>query len=631
MSPQTTPGEAWSPAADGAILNLSCYKFVSLQNLPYLRQKLQTECRRLHIKGTILLSPEGINFFVAGPPEAIHELVQIMREVPGLEDLTPNESYSDDQPFSRMLVRLKKEIIAFGIEGIDPAAYTSRKIPPSELKSWLDQGRSLTLLDVRNNYEVKIGTFRNAVPVDVDHFRDFPQAVERLSVADKSQPIVMFCTGGIRCEKAGPMMEQMGFSNVYQLDGGILKYFEEVGGDHWNGECFVFDKRVALDPRLEETATTQCYACQHPLTPADQFSPDYVPGERCPFCTETAAMRSKRQRAWRQAALDRWTQQLPGAQPYTNVRPLNVPQRLAGLPVLDFLQQLHPHIPVEQWQNAIDQGRLLLGTQRITRDLIVREGMGLRHLIPNTVEPDVNAAIKLIDDTPNLIVVEKPAPLPVHACGRFSRNTLEWMLQEVYRPQRLKLVHRLDSNTSGIMVVARHRKAATALHRCFQDGTVAKTYLARVHGSPADYRFSSTAAISDGPREDGIRTLDPTGLSAETHFQVRQRFDDGTTLLEVRPVTGRTNQIRVHLWGLGYPIVGDPTYLPGAKLGANRSREITEAPMMLHAWKLSFPDPFGGQQTMQSSGGVYAWETDLPAWTAELQSSQSVFREGRPS
>src|SRR5690606_19919466 len=187
-------------------------------------------------------------------------------------ELEVKESWSDEQPFSRMLVRLKREIIAFGVAGIEPGKRTSPKLSADELKAWLDQGRDVTLLDVRNDYEVRVGTFENALPIGVDHFRDFPAAVDALPADLKSKPLVMFCTGGIRCEKAGPLMQGRGFEQVYQLDGGILKYFETCGAAHYDGDCFVFDGRVAVDPQLQPSGAAQCLACQAVLTLAEQQS-----------------------------------------------------------------------------------------------------------------------------------------------------------------------------------------------------------------------------------------------------------------------------------------------------------------------------------------------------------------------
>ena len=267
-----------------AYKNISTYKFAPLADLPALRERLLALCHQRELRGTILLTPEGINVFLAGTPENVDALLAALRAIPGLDDLAPKESHSDTQPFNRMLVKIKREIIAFGIEGIDPARRPTPKLSPLTLKQWLDQGRPLTLLDTRNDYEVRMGSFQGAVPAGIDHFRDFPKAVANLPEAMKDQPIVLFCTGGIRCEKAGPYLELAGFKNVLQLDGGILRYFEECGGAHYQGECFVFDRRVGVDPALRETSSQMCYACQMPLTFEEQRHPHYVQGHSCPHC-----------------------------------------------------------------------------------------------------------------------------------------------------------------------------------------------------------------------------------------------------------------------------------------------------------------------------------------------------------
>ena len=267
--------------------NISVYKFTPLENLPALRQRLLDLALVRSLKGTILLSREGINVFVAGRHADVAALMGELSTVPGLEDLAPKESESDEQPFNRMLVKIKKEIIAFGVEGIDPLRQSSAKLPPRALKQWLDEGRAVTLLDTRNDYEIRMGTFRGAVPAGIENFRDFPDAVGRLKPELKDKTIVMFCTGGIRCEKAGPFMAREGF-NVFQLDGGILKYFEECGGAHFDGECFVFDKRVGVDAALKETGSVLCFACQMPLTAEEQNHPHYVPEISCPHCHERA-------------------------------------------------------------------------------------------------------------------------------------------------------------------------------------------------------------------------------------------------------------------------------------------------------------------------------------------------------
>lgn len=266
------------------IVNIAAYKFAELQGLPELRERLKFQCRSLELKGSILLSPEGINLFIAGEAPAVESLLATLRSIPGLENLNEKRSESDDQPFNRMLVKIKQEIIAFGIEGINPSRYTSPKVTAKELKRWLDEGRSFTLLDTRNTYEVKLGTFAGAVTLPLRHFRKFPEAVDALPEELKQVPVVSFCTGGIRCEKAAPFLEMSGFREVYQLEGGILKYFEECGGAHWEGECFVFDKRVGVDPALRETGSQLCFACTEPLTPEELKDPRYVYEVSCPYC-----------------------------------------------------------------------------------------------------------------------------------------------------------------------------------------------------------------------------------------------------------------------------------------------------------------------------------------------------------
>jgi len=236
----------------GFVLNISAYKFAPLDNLPALKQTLLSAAMSRHLKGTVLISPEGINVVIAGASTDVMAFVELLRSVPGLEDFTPKESVSAAQPFGRMRVKIKKEIIAFGVPGIDPARRPSPKLAPRTLKQWLDEGKPMVLLDTRNDYEIERGTFRGALPVGIRHFRDFPTAVRQLPPAMKDQPVVTFCTGGIRCEKAAPLMEREGFRQVFQLDGGILKYFEECGGAHYEGECFVFDERIGVDSGLRE-------------------------------------------------------------------------------------------------------------------------------------------------------------------------------------------------------------------------------------------------------------------------------------------------------------------------------------------------------------------------------------------
>lgn len=267
-------------------LNIAGYKFVVLPDRDALRQPLKQQCDELGLKGTILLSFEGINIFIAGPEENINVFRTSLLDDERFADIEFKESYSEHQPFNRMNVRLKNEIISVGLPNFNRIEPDDGRIRPQELHERLLNDDDLVLLDTRNTYETRLGTFQNAIELDLDTFRSFPEAIAKLDDEYKDKEIVMFCTGGVRCEKASVIMKDAGFTNIKQLEGGILGYFEQVGGDYWNGECFVFDKRVALLPNLTETGTTICFACREPLTPKEQLHPAYVPGESCSYCID---------------------------------------------------------------------------------------------------------------------------------------------------------------------------------------------------------------------------------------------------------------------------------------------------------------------------------------------------------
>jgi len=267
-------------------LNIAGYKFVVLDDRDALRQPFKAQCDELGLKGTILLSHEGINIFVAGLEQSIATFRAYLSNDERFADIDFKESYSEHQPFNRMNVRLKNEIISVGLPNFDRVESMDGRILPKDLHEKLLNGDEVVLLDTRNTYETRLGTFHNAIELDIDTFRAFPQAVSELEESLKDKEIVMFCTGGVRCEKASVIMKDAGFTNIKQLEGGILGYFEHVGGDYWDGECFVFDKRVALLPDLTETGTTICFACREPLTPKEQLHPAYVPGESCSYCID---------------------------------------------------------------------------------------------------------------------------------------------------------------------------------------------------------------------------------------------------------------------------------------------------------------------------------------------------------
>jgi len=263
-------------------VNLSGYKFTKLSNLEQIQYELLTTCQHLGLKGTILLSHEGINAFVCALPHAVTTFHEGIKAVVG--DIEFKESPSNDVPFHKMLVKIKPEIISFGVDSIDPIHKPAPAISAETFKSWLDEGKEVIILDTRNDYEVRVGTFKNAIHLDIQHFRQFPKAIEQLPEEYKNKPIVSFCTGGIRCEKAAPFLLEQGFKEVYQLDGGILKYLEKNGHAHYDGDCFVFDNRVAVDANLHQADTIECEVCHLPVTQAEQLLPTFVVGKSCPHC-----------------------------------------------------------------------------------------------------------------------------------------------------------------------------------------------------------------------------------------------------------------------------------------------------------------------------------------------------------
>jgi RluA family pseudouridine synthase len=589
------------PAA--TITNISCYQFAELSGLKEMRAQLLEHCKGWGLKGTILLSTEGINMFLAGAREHVDEL----RGIPGLAGLKPKYSESAEQPFRRMLVRIKQEIIAFGVEGIEPAKYTSPRLEPKVLKQWLDEGRPVILYDTRNDYEVKLGTFKGAVVAGVDSFREFPDAVRRLPPEMKQAEIVSFCTGGIRCEKAAPFMEREGFEHVWQLEGGILKYFEECGSAHYDGECFVFDQRVGVDPGLHETASSQCFACQTPLTAEEQADSRYVEHVSCPYCFKTSEEQQRENLAQRHAAIRQAVTPLPGSVPYDQTRPLNVPEACDHGTILDCLCHVMPHIPREQWLTVCEEGRIVTDEREIVpAHQIVRAGERYLHLKPAQREPDVNADINVLFEDEAIIVLNKPAPLPVHVGGRFNRNTLQFILNTVWHPLKPRSVHRLDANTTGVTVLCKTRHFASFVQPQFERGEVEKLYLARVQGHPPQDAFVCDAPVSGEAGKLGGRNVDADGLEAITKFRVLRRDADGTALLEARPLTGRTNQIRIHLWHLGFPISGDAAYLADGEVGETQTLAVGDPPLCLHALRITFTHPLTKERV--------TFEAEAPEW-----------------
>ena len=239
-----------------SVLNIAVYRFVAIAEPAAVVARVRALCESLHVKGTVLVAPEGINIFLAGEPGAIHDFLGQLGEDERFAGLLVKFSASDTVPFKRLRVKLKREIITFGKHGLSPPAAHAQSLAPSQLRDWLrqgsdDHGREIVLLDTRNRQEVAFGSFDGALTLPIDRFTELPEALQTQRERLRGKTVVSFCTGGIRCEKAALWMAQDGYENVLQLEGGILGYFEQVGAEAYAGHCFVFDERVALDPRLQ--------------------------------------------------------------------------------------------------------------------------------------------------------------------------------------------------------------------------------------------------------------------------------------------------------------------------------------------------------------------------------------------
>ncbi|MFO5528521.1 MAG: rhodanese-related sulfurtransferase [Cuspidothrix sp.] len=288
------------------IVVAALYKFVSLPDYRELQAPLLSFCRLQKIKGTLLLAQEGINGTIAGYRQQIDAVLAFLRADSRFADLEHKESYTETPPFERMKVRLKKEIVTLGLPEINPNEKVGIYVQP---EAWNDliSNPEVTVIDTRNDYEVTIGTFKGAENPQTQTFRDFPQYVKQHLDSSKQKKVALFCTGGIRCEKASSYLLSQGFEEVYHLKGGILKYLEAVPPEEslWEGECFVFDERVAVDHGLEIGSHELCFCCGHPISDADKSSPKYKEGISCSECFDslTEEKRLRQQEKWKQYQL----------------------------------------------------------------------------------------------------------------------------------------------------------------------------------------------------------------------------------------------------------------------------------------------------------------------------------------
>ncbi|MCX7073770.1 MAG: rhodanese-related sulfurtransferase [Methylococcales bacterium] len=270
------------------------YKFVTLENYQELRQPLHDVMEKNHVRGTLLLASEGINGTIAGSRHAIDTVIDWLKMDERLNDIDCKESLTDNPPFNRTRVKLKKEIVTMGVEGIDPKRIVGTYVNPNEWNALINNPDVL-VVDTRNDYEFQVGTFKNAINPNTQSFREFPEFVKNNLNPQQHKKVAMFCTGGIRCEKSTAFLKEQGFDEVYHLKGGILKYLEEVPAADtlWEGECFVFDERVTVNLALEKGSYDQCNACRMPITEHDKASDKYLQGVSCPHCFDKNTLEQK--------------------------------------------------------------------------------------------------------------------------------------------------------------------------------------------------------------------------------------------------------------------------------------------------------------------------------------------------
>ncbi len=282
------------PENTGAITVCAMYKFVTLDDYQDLRDSMQKQLELGDLRGTLLLAQEGINGTISGSRTKIGEFLSWLQTDQRFSDIDYKLSYHDEQPFHRTKVKLKKEIVTMGVHDIDPNKVVGTYV---EAKDWnkLISDPEVLLIDARNEYEVGIGSFKTAINPHTETFREFPEYVEQNLNPEKHKKVAMFCTGGIRCEKASAYMKQQGFDQVYHLKGGILKYLENVPSEksQWQGDCFVFDDRVAVNHDLQKGQYDQCHACRYPITENDKQSQNYIAGVSCPRCYDLLSEEQK--------------------------------------------------------------------------------------------------------------------------------------------------------------------------------------------------------------------------------------------------------------------------------------------------------------------------------------------------
>ncbi len=291
--------------SNSPVIVAALYKFVALPDYRELREPLLDVCLNAGVKGTLLLATEGINGTIAGSRLAIDEVLAYLKSDARFNDIDHKESLDSELPFYRMKVKLKKEIVTMGREGIDPKMLVGHYVEPQDWNALITDPE-VTVIDTRNHYECDIGSFEGAINPQTTTFKEMPAFVDQQLDPAKHKKVAMFCTGGIRCEKSTAYLLEQGFDEVYHLKGGILKYLEEVPEEKslWQGECFVFDNRVAVDHDLNVGSYDQCHGCRHPITEAQKSSPHYQRGVCCPLCYDQLTIDQKKRFAERQKQID---------------------------------------------------------------------------------------------------------------------------------------------------------------------------------------------------------------------------------------------------------------------------------------------------------------------------------------
>ncbi len=598
-------------ASENLTLSVGAFLPLGREALGELRHLLWTVCREEQLKGTVLLTPTGMNLVVAGRAQSLDRFVEeLQRQLPRSESDPVHffRTPSRGPGFAKLLVRVGRELTEFRRDGALPGQRRPILVPASELRRWIELKHPILLLDLRDAGDQEANELPGAYPLHrVYKASDIPEALRGVPFTWKHQPIVLFCQDGVRSLRSGPVLEHLGFEQVFVLQGGLTELQKGVAPSNTKPATTV----LSSHPRQtysSEDLLRRCFVCFSKLPSSFVIDPRYVDGQSCPACYRSPAEQMKRQIQWRHFSIRSIQSTMTNHVAMDQFKPLDIQEADAGKTLSEVVRRKLPHIPVQQWDREFHEGRwtdaqgkVVDGSQR------VRAGERYRHRFPGVSEPAVNANVVILHEDEALVALNKPAPLPMHAGGRFFRNTLQTILNDAYLPEEPRPAHRLDANTTGIVLVTRSRAFAAFLQTQFARNTVEKIYLARVVGHPASDRFECCEPISATSGPLGSRCVDQEqGLPAHTGFRVLERRSDGTSLLEVRPRTGRTNQIRIHLWHMGWPIHGDPAYLPGGKLGDTQTLPVQAPPLCLHAWKIRVIHPLTLQPT-QFTAPAPAW------------------------